>query len=54
MQGVQTAYDGLYAPVLVPYTVTEPEQEQTYDKDGFKGYADGKFRNTFYTGKAAH
>ena len=51
MQGVQTAYDGLYAPVLVPYTVTEPEQELIYDKDGFKGYADGKFRNTFYTAK---
>ena len=49
MQGTQTAYDGLYAPMLVPYSVLEPEQEAVYDPDTLKGYADGKFRNTFYS-----
>ena len=51
MQGVQTAYDGLYAPMLVPYSVLEPEQEGAYDPVSFKGYADGKFRNTFYSAR---
>lgn len=29
MQGIQTAYDGKYAPMLVPYTVKEPRNAQT-------------------------
>lgn len=49
MEGVGTAYDGRYAPMLVPYSVLEPEKETAYDADGFKGYADEKFRNTFYS-----
>ena len=51
MQGAQTAYDGLYAPMLVPYSVLEPEQEAVYDPDALKGYADGKFKNTFYSAR---
>lgn len=57
MEGMQTAYDGKYAPMLVPWTVAEPASEATdtvQNGDGkasYKGYAYRKYRNTFYTSK---
>lgn len=54
MEGMQTAYDGKYASMLVPWSVTEPADEMsdmTPAPDGrgsFKGYAYKKYRNTFY------
>ncbi len=57
MEGVQTAYDGKYAPMLVPWTVTEPANETAdtmQNGDGtssYKGYAYRKYRNTFYTSR---
>ena len=51
MQGVQTAYEGLYAPMLVPYSVTEPGDEKQYQPSQMKGYADGTYHNTFYSAK---
>ena len=51
MQGVQKAYDGLYAPMLVPFSVLEPTDEKQYNASDFAGYADGKYRNTFYSAK---
>ena len=51
MQGVQTAYAGAYAPMLVPYSVTEPAEEKVYDAAAFAGYADGKYRNMPYSAK---
>lgn len=54
MEGMQTAYDGRYAPMLVPWSVTEPADE-TADMapalDGrasYQGYAYRKYRNSFY------
>lgn len=54
MEGMQTAYDGKYASMLVPWSVTEPANEQT-DTDqnqngasSYKGYGYRKFTNTFY------
>lgn len=51
MTGELTAYDGQYAAALVPFSVTEPAEEKTYDAAHFTGYADGKYRNRFYTSK---
>ena len=51
MTGNQTAYEGKYASMLVPWTVIEPVDAGEYDSNTFSGYADGKFRNTFYTTK---
>ena len=57
MEGMQTAYDGKYAPMLVPWTVAEPASETTdtvQNGDGtasYKGYAYRKYRNIFYTSK---
>ncbi len=57
MEGMQTAYDGKYASMLVPWTVTEPVDELTNMKanaDGsasYQGYGYRKFRNTFYAPK---
>lgn len=57
MEGMHTAFDGKYAPMLVPWTVVEPadEAEDTVQsRDGtssYKGYAYRKFRNTFYTSR---
>lgn len=54
MTGVRTAYDGKYAPMLVPWTVAEPETEEkdcTQNADGtssYKGYAYRKLHNIFY------
>lgn len=55
MEGMQIAYNGKYASLLVPWTVTEPVNEfvdMTPNADGsssYQGYGYRKFRNTFYT-----
>ena len=51
MQGIQTACEGKYGPMLVPYSVLDPIKG-TYEPEAFRGYADQKFRNTFLFGKA--
>ena len=60
MKGVQTAYDGKYAAMLVPWTVTAPSNPVTEIADSqtaangessYKGFAYSKFRNRFYAGK---
>jgi hypothetical protein len=57
MEGMQTAYDGKFAPMLVPWTVTAPADETTdtiQNGDGtasYKGYAYRKYRNTFYSSR---
>lgn len=60
MSGIQTAYDGKYAPMLVPYTIAAPagaeteEAEASTGADGessYVGYGYSKFRNRFYTAK---
>ena len=54
MEGMQTAFNGKYASMLVPWSVTEPANEQTdavQNQDGtssYKGYGYRKFTNTFY------
>lgn len=49
--GVLTGYEGKYFSALVPWTVTEPADAGGDKTDGFTGYADGKYRNTFYASK---
>ena len=51
LTGALTGFDGQYFQGLVPYSVTEPAGESAYDAAGFTGYADGKYRNTFYAAK---
>ncbi len=57
MKGMQTAYDGKYASMLVPWSVTEPADETTDtapNGDGsssYQGYSYRKFKNTFYTSR---
>lgn len=51
MTGNQTAYEGKYASMLVPWSVTEPAKSAVYSADDMTGYADRKFRNTFYQTK---
>ncbi|WP_349944904.1 SpaA isopeptide-forming pilin-related protein [Lacrimispora sp. BS-2] len=57
MEGMQTAYDGKFASMLVPWAVTEPADETTdtiQNGDGtasYKGYAYRKYQNTFYTSR---
>lgn len=47
MQGSLKAEAGIYAPMLVPYTVTEPVRGQ--NGTALSGYAVGVFRDQFYT-----
>lgn len=49
MKGEQTAYEGRYAPMLVPWAVTEPASDG--HAASFSGYADRQFENTFYSVK---
>ena len=49
--GALTGYDGLYFAALVPWSVTEPVNAADYNGAAFSGYADGKYRNTFYTSR---
>ena len=57
MEGMQTAYDGKYASMLVPWTISEPADEVTDTKQNengtssYKGYGYRKFTNTFYTSR---
>lgn len=49
MTGELTAYAGKYAPMLVPWSVTDPADEDAYDAGTFTGYADVNERDGFYT-----
>lgn len=49
MEGELPAYEGMYAPMLVPWTVQEPVGGEAYEGAMFRGYADRKFRNTYYS-----
>ena len=49
MTGELTAYDGKYAQMLVPWSVTEPADIHEYNAADFSGYADVNERNGFYT-----
>ncbi len=57
MHGMQTAYDGLYAPMLVPWSIMASVEGQSGTKDEKTGESDYaglgivKFRNRFFTGK---
>ncbi|ADL03061.1 SpaA isopeptide-forming pilin-related protein [Lacrimispora saccharolytica] len=60
MQGVQTAYDGKYAPMLVPWTIVASDNSVTEVADSalsangessYKGFGYTKFRNSFYKAK---
>ncbi len=47
MQGSQTAYDGRYAPMLVPYSAVR----ETTGESGALGYGNVRFRNRLYTAR---
>ena len=60
MTGVQTAYEGKYAAMLVPYSViasTDEQAEVTDEEPGqggsasYRGFAYDKFVNRFFTAK---
>ena len=51
MTGNQTAYEGKYASMLVPWSITTPEDSGKYSSNNYTGYADSKFRNRFYSTK---
>ena len=51
MTGQLTAYEGEYAQMLVPYTLTDPADIDSYNNAAFRGYADVNERNTFYSAK---
>lgn len=54
MTGMQTAVDGSYAPMLVPWSVAEPVrgaedfEGNAAGESSYQGYGYRKFRNTFY------
>ena len=49
MTGELTAYEGKYASMLVPWTVTAPADLDAYSSDDFSGYADVNMRDGFFT-----
>ncbi len=57
MTGVQTAYDGLYSSILVPWSMEVPQNEKTDSQpeasgeSSYQGYAYAKFRNLSYGAK---
>ncbi len=60
MKGIRTAYDGKYAPMLVPWSVMASENQKTEITDAvnhedgksrYRGFAYAKFCNRFYTAK---
>lgn len=60
MQGALTAYDGKYAPMLVPYTITAPANEnseptevqpEVTGESSYVGYAYNKVKNHLFTSK---
>lgn len=50
MEGELTAFEGMYAPMLVPWSVQEPVKE-TEEGNELLGYAHKRFVNTFYSAK---
>lgn len=57
MSGIQTAYDGLFASMLVPWSVTEPDDEAAdtgatgTGESTYEGFGYRKFHNRFYSAK---
>lgn len=51
MTGELTAYEGKYASMLVPWTVTAPADKNEYSSADFTGYADVNERDGFYVTK---
>lgn len=51
MTGGLTAFDGAYAPMLVPWTVTAPAVPGQYALEDFIGYAEVKVHNSFFAAK---
>lgn len=57
MEGMQTIYDGQYAPALVPWSMEIPKDEKEDGKPGpsgessYRGFAYVKFQNDFYSTK---
>ena len=49
MTGELTAYDGKYAQMLVPWSVTDPADIHEYSAENFTGYADTNMRDGFFT-----
>lgn len=49
MTGCLTAYDGVYAPMLVPWTVTAPAALNHYSLEDFAGYVDVLVHNRFFS-----
>ena len=49
MTGIQTAYEGRYASMLVPWTVMTPVDLENYNPEDFAGLADVRFTNALYT-----
>lgn len=47
--GQQTAYEGKYASMLVPWSVVKPADMKNYSSEEFTGCADVNERNTFKT-----
>mgnify|MGYP004699509937 CR=1 FL=1 len=47
--GQQTAYEGKYASMLVPWSVVKPADMKNYSSEEFAGCADVNERNTFKT-----
>ncbi len=53
MTGIQTAYDGRYSPVLVPWSLAAPDPEkenqpEDLSESSYHGFARVKFRNLSY------
>ena len=57
MTGVKTAYDGLYSPILVPWSMAVPEDErqdsqpEPSGESSYQGYAYARFRDLSYGAK---
>lgn len=60
MQGAAIAYEGKYAPMLVPWSIAAPENAATEEREtklqengesSYKGYAYTKLRNRFFTSR---
>ena len=51
MTGMRTAYDGQYAPMLVPWSVLDPEEAREEGNGGIEGYGRSRFLNYPYEAK---
>lgn len=47
--GQRTSYDGAYASMFVPYSVTTPANEAVYNNAVYTGYTDVREHNAFYS-----